>query len=178
MDSARSDDARDAAAALADVLAIDRSESLPDAVSADAASADARPVVNPSWTGQVIYLAMPDRFTNADPSNDSLGAVDCFAPTDPRRFHGGDLQGVRSRLDYLRALGATALWITPVYKQIARRPSGSCGYHGYWPDFSAPDDRAIQAVQRRIRYRPSQCDAVAHELGRKAKASSFDIGER
>ncbi|MFO0559182.1 MAG: alpha-amylase family glycosyl hydrolase [Polyangiales bacterium] len=129
--------------ASADLVAID--QGITDAAEAST-TADAAPDVAPrrtDWTAQVLYLALADRITNGDPSNDNLGVADCFAPTDPRRFHGGDLAGLRSRLDYLRDLGATALWITPVYKQVARRPSGSCGYHGYWPDFTVPDDGAI-----------------------------------
>jgi alpha-amylase len=144
MDARSPSDAR----AATDAQGIDRAQPATDAQATDAqtpdaAITDAATPVATDWTAQVLYLALPDRFTNGDPSNDSLGAADCFAPTDPRRFHGGDLAGTGARLDYLRALGASALWITPVYQQIARRPSGACGYHGYWPDFADPDDGAI-----------------------------------
>lgn len=138
-------DARDAAAARFDASE-DRSQPAHDAGLSDDAASDSAPDAasrSTDWNTQVLYLALPDRFSNGDPGNDNLGVADCFAPTDPRRFHGGDLTGTRARLDYLRDLGATALWLTPVYKQVPRRPTGSCGYHGYWPDFTVPDDGAI-----------------------------------
>jgi glycosidase len=64
----------------------------------------------------VIYLIMPDRFANGDPSNDdpapSLGLYD---RAKPRYYHGGDFQGIIQHLPYLKSLGVTALWLTPIY---------------------------------------------------------------
>lgn len=113
------------------------SDAPPPRTEADASGAppaDAAPVPPEplDWRAQVIYLAMPDRFHNGDPGNDR---VDCDGVT---RFHGGDLAGLRDRLDYLEALGVTTLWINPVYAQVG------CGYHGYWPDFRVPDDGAME----------------------------------
>jgi len=70
-------------------------------------------------TDDVIYLIMPDRFANGDASNDdpalSPGLYDRHRPY---RYHGGDFQGVIDRLDYLRELGVTALWLTPWYDNV------------------------------------------------------------
>jgi len=69
----------------------------------------------------VIYLIMPDRFANGDPANDE--------PADranPRAYHGGDLRGIREHLSYLKDLGVTTLWLTPVVKN-----GGAQDYHGY-----------------------------------------------
>lgn len=96
------------------------------------------------WRSQVLYLTLPDRFRNGDPSNDDLGAPGCHQPSDPHRFHGGDLEGLRQNLDYVRATGATAIWVTPLYRQVPRLPNGDCGYHGYWADYVSPDDGAIE----------------------------------
>ncbi len=64
----------------------------------------------------VIYLIMPDRFANGDPTNDdpaiSRGLTD---RSKPRFYHGGDLAGIRQRLPYLKELGVTAIWMNPVY---------------------------------------------------------------
>ncbi len=63
-----------------------------------------------------IYLAMPDRFSNGDTSNDRiLGMRDQSLNRDSMYLrHGGDLQGLINHLDYLQHLGVTALWLTPV----------------------------------------------------------------
>ncbi len=77
----------------------------------------------------VIYMIVTDRFADGDPDNN--GDVD---RNDPRRRHGGDLLGVLQELPYLRDLGVTALWLTPVY---ANPPDA---FHGYHPlDFEQVD---------------------------------------
>jgi glycosidase len=111
---------------------------------APAPDASSRTSADPSvWRSQIIYLAMPDRFANGDPSNDAAGQPGCFDPTSPTLFHGGDLAGLRAKIPYLRDLGVTAVWLTPLYAQTPLR-FGACGYHGYWADFTTPDDGAIE----------------------------------
>jgi glycosidase len=103
---------------------------------------------------EVIYFVMPDRFNNADSSND-LGDFDPngidptseeailthgFLPSDHSYFHGGDLRGVIEKIDYLQRMGITAIWITPIFENKAVQfddgprtiESGSSAYHGYW----------------------------------------------
>jgi alpha-amylase len=115
-----------------------------------AACAGASPHVTPvastpddPWLRQVIYLVVTDRFTNGDPANDGLGQPDCLDPHAPSLFHGGDLAGLRSRIGYMKDLGVTALWPTPLPAQVPRR-ADACGYHGYWADLVDPDDRALE----------------------------------
>ena len=97
---------------------------------------------------EVIYFVLPDRFENADPSNDRGGLSGDrlktgFDPTSTGFYHGGDLKGLMKRLDYIQRLGATALWVAPVFKNKAvQGPPGheSAGYHGYWiTDFTEVD---------------------------------------
>lgn len=76
----------------------------------------------------MIYLLMPDRFANGDPSNDSTPDTSEKADrTDPSGRHGGDLAGMIRHLDYIADLGATAIWSTPLLTD--NEPSYS--YHGY-----------------------------------------------
>ena len=96
------------------------------------------------WRSQVLYLVVTDRFRNGDRSNDDAGAPGCHAPGDPHRFHGGDLEGLRQSLGHVRDVGATAVWMTPLYRQVPRLANGECGYHGYWADYVSPDDGAIE----------------------------------
>jgi alpha-amylase len=96
-----------------------------------------------TWRAQVIYLALPDRFFNGDPSNDVAGAASCVDVTNASLFHGGDLAGLRRKIAYVKELGGTALWSTPFYAQVPLR-NGACGYHGYWADYFDPDDGAME----------------------------------
>jgi glycosidase len=63
-----------------------------------------------------IYLIMPDRFSNGDQSNDKVAGMRDQSLNRDTVFnrHGGDLQGVQSKLDYLHNLGVTAIWLNPV----------------------------------------------------------------
>ena len=63
-----------------------------------------------------IYLLMPDRFSNGDPSNDRVAGMrdQSLDRSDFYARHGGDLQGVINHLDYLKDLGVTTVWMTPV----------------------------------------------------------------
>jgi glycosidase len=97
---------------------------------------------------EVIYFLLPDRFENGDPSNDRGGLAGDrlttgFDPTDKAFYHGGDLKGLKDRLDYIQGLGATAVWVAPVFKnKYVQGPPGqeSAGYHGYWiTDFTQVD---------------------------------------
>ncbi|MFD1357248.1 alpha-amylase family glycosyl hydrolase [Fictibacillus halophilus] len=74
-----------------------------------------------SWKDETIYFIMIDRFHNGDKKNDF--DVDT---SDPAAYHGGDFKGITEKLDYLKKLGVTAIWMTPVVKNEER------GYHGYW----------------------------------------------
>ncbi len=97
----------------------------------------------------VLYLLMPDRFSNGDTSNDdpavSKGLLD---RSKGRFYHGGDLAGVRARLPYLKSLGVTAVWLNPVYDNnngLNRKETYDnlpiTDYHGYGAtDFYAVDE--------------------------------------
>ncbi|MGQ4660898.1 alpha-amylase family glycosyl hydrolase [Lysobacter sp. F6437] len=97
-------------------------------------------VPSPDWRDQVIYFLMIDRFDDAQLGNNDQG-VDEYDPTDPSHYSGGDIQGITRRLDYIKSLGATAVWITPPVANQWWNPRGSySGYHGYWAsDFGAVD---------------------------------------
>ncbi|WOF43745.1 alpha-amylase [Sphingopyxis indica] len=97
---------------------------------------------------EIIYFVLPDRFENGDPSNDRGGLTGDRLATgyDPAAkgfFHGGDLAGLTRRLDYIQGLGATAIWLAPIFKnKPVQGPKGqeSAGYHGYWvTDFTRVD---------------------------------------
>lgn len=78
------------------------------------------------WRGEVIYQLMVDRFANGDRNNDVR-----VVPGDLGRYQGGDWQGVIDNVDYLVELGVTAVWISPVVRNV-QTDAGFDGYHGYW----------------------------------------------
>jgi glycosidase len=89
-------------------------------------------------SSDVMYLIMPDRFADADSANDALPNFrDPDDRSRARAYHGGDLRGIESHLDYLQQLGVTTLWTTPLYDNSAEQSGNS--YHGY----SATDMYAV-----------------------------------
>jgi glycosidase len=97
----------------------------------------------------VIYQIMPDRFANGDPSNDDPPVSHgLFDRAKSRYYHGGDFEGIIQHLAYLKELGATALWLTPICDNANRLNeretySGSAitDYHGYGAvDYYAVDE--------------------------------------
>jgi glycosidase len=76
----------------------------------------------------VIYLIMPDRFSNGDPENDNIeGYLEKMDRSNPDGRHGGDIQGIMNHLDYVKDLGATTIWINPLLENNMAKYS----YHGY-----------------------------------------------
>jgi glycosidase len=75
----------------------------------------------------VIYLIMPDRFCDSDAGN-NFPASGTYDRGDPRAYHGGDLRGIQEHLPYLKDLGVTTIWITPIYDNEDRTGRD---YHGY-----------------------------------------------
>jgi glycosidase len=89
-------------------------------------------VASPDWQDQIIYFVMTDRFNDGDPSNNDQGAGE-YDPADGSKFSGGDLRGIQQKLDYIKGLGATTVWITPpVANQWWDPIANYGGYHGYW----------------------------------------------
>ena len=106
------------------------------------------------WRHQNIYQIITDRFFDGNPANNNFyGWAD---PNIGNKTHGGDFLGIEKKLDYIKALGATAIWISPVVKNGA----GDFDYHGYaGTDFYNTDPRfgSMSDLQRLV--------AEAHKRG-------------
>jgi len=108
----------------------------------------------------VIYLIMPDRFADGDVSNNQPkgAAAGTYDRRGTRTYHGGDLKGIQEHLPYLKDLGVTALWLTPLYDN----DDSTSDYHGYGAiDEYAVEDHfgTMQDYQALV--------AAAHQLGLK-----------
>ncbi|MFG2546656.1 pullulanase-type alpha-1,6-glucosidase [Streptomyces sp. NPDC048594] len=99
-------------------------------------------------TREQFYFVLPDRFANGDTRNDRGGLTGTrlatgYDPTDKGFYQGGDLKGLTDRLDYIKGMGTTAIWMAPIFKNQPVQGTGenaSAGYHGYWiTDFTQVD---------------------------------------
>ena len=71
----------------------------------------------PAWARDaVFYQIFPERFFNGDPANDPPGTAPWDSPPTRENFLGGDLAGIRARLDYLQRLGVGALYLMPFFR--------------------------------------------------------------
>lgn len=109
--------------------------------------------------GDAIYLIVPDRFANGDPSNDSRpGLAERSDRSNPNGRHGGDLRGMREHLGYIEGLGFTMIWPTPLVENNQEHFS----YHGY----SVTDHYRIDArFGTNEEYRDFVRAARGHNLG-------------
>ncbi len=141
----------------------------------------AAPCLGPLSETDVLYLILPDRFYDGDPkNNDPEKSKGLFDKNRPRHYHGGDLVGIRQKLPYLKQLGVTALWLTPLYDnadiphptlRYAGQPA--IDYHGYGAvnfyaleeHFGTPDDlHALISEAHRLKIKILQ-DQVANHVG-------------
>ena len=130
-------------------------------------------------TADFVYLLMPDRFSNADPANDKFAdmADKESSRESPFLRHGGDLKGVENHLDYLKELGVTALWMTPVLENDQPQTNEGgvmrSAYHGYgFTDQYAVDKRfggneAYKALSKKVHAEGMRLvqDAVYNHVG-------------
>jgi cyclomaltodextrin glucanotransferase len=95
---------------------------------------------------EVIYFIVVDRFCDGDPDNSEGPNPELYDPTksDWGKYWGGDLQGIIDKLDYLKNMGVTALWLTPLFEQIEALFVEQAAIHGYWTrDFKRINPRFI-----------------------------------
>lgn len=122
----------------------------------------------------VIYLLMPDRFANGDPGNDDMpGMLEKAArlPVPDQGRHGGDIKGIEAHLDYIAAMGFTAVWINPLLEN--NMPNYS--YHGYAatdfykidPRFGSNDDYAAMIQTAHTKGLKVIKDVIFNHVGNK-----------
>ncbi len=93
------------------------------------------------WKKEVIYFLLVDRFADGNPRNNTAGNPASYKKFDGsiqneealKFYQGGDLEGVISKLDYIKDLGATAIWLSPLYENDDKDFLGWWPYHGYHP---------------------------------------------
>ncbi|MDH2424921.1 pullulanase-type alpha-1,6-glucosidase [Sphaerisporangium sp. TRM90804] len=135
----------------------------------------ARDALRSDLSRERFYFLMTDRFANGETGNDRGGLTGDrlatgFDPADKGFYQGGDLKGLIGKLDYVKNLGSTAIWLTPAFRNRPVQGTGanaSAGYHGYWiTDFTSIDPHLGTNAQMR------QLVREAHRRGMKV---FFDI---
>ncbi|MCC5913041.1 MAG: glycoside hydrolase family 13 protein [Balneolaceae bacterium] len=112
-------------------------------------------------SSDVIYLLMPDRFANGNPDIDEIdGMLEGVDRSNPDARHGGDIRGIINNLDYIKDLGMTAVWFTPLFENDMPPEYGA--YHGY----AATD---MYRVDRRYGSNEEYLELIdtAHDMGLK-----------
>ena len=121
-------------------------------------------------SSDMIYLIMSDRFANGSPNNDSAKSVTEKADrNNPNGRHGGDIEGIIKNLDYIKELGATAIWPTPLCED--NDETGS--YHAYGqsdvykidPRFGTNDDYVRLSTELHKRGMKNIMDYVTNHWG-------------
>jgi len=107
-------------------------------------AANLPPYIDRDIEDEVFYFVLPDRFHNGDPSNDNGSATlkmsqGGFDKSKSTHYHGGDIDGLKEKIPYLKNMGITSIWLTPIMRNQAVQGDVT-GYHGYWVlDFSEVD---------------------------------------
>ncbi|NMP30000.1 alpha-amylase [Thalassotalea sp. M1531] len=93
---------------------------------------------------EVFYFVLPDRFNNGNTENDNGSKTIAisqggFDKTKKGHYHGGDVQGLTDKIPYLKEMGITSIWLTPILRNRSMQ-GDITGYHGYWVlDFTEID---------------------------------------
>lgn len=95
----------------------------------------------PDWARQgLIYQIFIDRFNNGDPSNDPDNCVEWDAIPDRKSFYGGDFKGIMDKLDYIASLGATILYLSPIFLSKTNHKYDIIDYYIIDPAFGTVEE--------------------------------------
>lgn len=120
----------------------------------------------PAWVRDaVFYQIFPDRFHNGDQSNDPGGTVPWDSVPDRECFLGGDLAGITKKLDYLRDLGITGLYLTPFFRARTNHRYDTSDYLRIDPAAGTIDDFREMVSALRQREMRLVMDAVFNHCG-------------
>ncbi|KAJ5494840.1 Glycoside hydrolase superfamily [Penicillium fimorum] len=128
------------------------------------------------WRSQSIYFLLTDRFGRSDNS------VTAGCNVNDRNYCGGSWQGIINQLDYIQGMGFTAIWITPVTKQLSQNTGDGSSYHGYWqqdiynvnPNHGTADDLLALSKALHARGMYLMVDVVANHMGYAGAGNNVD----
>ncbi|MBE9161163.1 MULTISPECIES: alpha-amylase family glycosyl hydrolase [Microcoleaceae] len=132
---------------------------------------------------ETIYFIVVDRFHDGDPENNEGPNPELYDPEgkDWGKYWGGDLQGIIDKLDYLKDMGVTALWLTPLFEQVEALFVEQAAIHGYWiKDFKRLNPRFIAkgdnpSINQTQETKDTVFDKLVHELHQRNMKLVLDI---
>ncbi|MEG4425158.1 MULTISPECIES: alpha-amylase family glycosyl hydrolase [unclassified Microcoleus] len=132
---------------------------------------------------ETIYFIVVDRFYDGDPENNEGPNPELYDPEgkDWGKYWGGDLQGVIDKLDYLKDMGVTAVWLTPLFEQVEALFVEQAAIHGYWTkDFKRLNPRFIAtgdnpSINQTQETKDTVFDKLVHELHQRNMKLVLDI---
>jgi cyclomaltodextrin glucanotransferase len=132
---------------------------------------------------ETIYFLVVDRFCDGDPDNSEGPNPELYDPTrqDWGKYWGGDLQGVIDKLDYLKNMGVTAIWLTPLFEQVEDLFCGNAAIHGYWTkDFKRINPRFLangeeNSLNKTQESRDTTFDRLIEEMHKRKMKLVLDI---
>jgi cyclomaltodextrinase len=120
----------------------------------------------PAWlAGTVFYQIFPDRFYNGDPSNDPPNKMKWGEKPTPSSMAGGDLAGIRQKLDYLEELGVKGIYTTPIFKSPTNHKYDTTDYYQIDPAFGTNEDFRKLVAEAHKRGMKFLLDAVFNHSG-------------
>jgi len=132
---------------------------------------------------ETIYFLVVDRFYDGDPENSEGPNPELYDPEakDWGKYWGGDLQGVIDKLDYLKDMGVTAVWLTPLFEQVEALFIEQAAIHGYWiKDFKRLNPRFIAkgdnpSINQTQETKDTVFDKLVYELHQRNMKLVLDI---
>ena len=132
---------------------------------------------------ETIYFLVVDRFYDGDPENSEGPNPELYDPQgkDWGKYWGGDLQGVIDKLDYLKDMGVTAVWLTPLFEQVEALFIEQAAIHGYWiKDFKRLNPRFIAkgdnpSINQTQESKDTVFDKLVYELHQRNMKLVLDI---
>jgi cyclomaltodextrin glucanotransferase len=132
---------------------------------------------------ETIYFLVVDRFYDGDPENSEGPNPELYDPEgkDWGKYWGGDLQGVIDKLDYLKNMGVTAVWLTPLFEQVEALFIEQAAIHGYWiKDFKRLNPRFIAkgdnpSINQTQESKDTVFDKLVYELHQRNMKLVLDI---
>ncbi len=128
---------------------------------------------------ETIYFIIVDRFNDGDPSNNEGPHPELYDPTRQQwgKYWGGDLQGIIDKLDYLKGMGVTAIWVSPLFEQVEDLQFDYyAAMHGYWTkDFKRINPRFVAKDEDTSLFKCTVFDRLLVEMHKRGMKLILDI---